>query len=134
MAFLYIKDLYMSWTRDLTGYSTKPNDFVIVNIFLGFAFLKEYNVLVVCIKCTVQCMYKFQSYRAVTARERLIIKKCSDICTSNWWQLWWQLFSLFLLAKNNEREKWRENKNVMWIWERKLSKSYHIMVVQILFL
>ena len=64
------------------------------------------------------------------------IHKSSDICTSNWWQFWWQpCFSLFLLVKNNgERKRKRENKNVMWVRERKLSKSCHIMVVQIWFL
>ena len=60
----------------------------------------------------------------------------SDICTSNWWQLWQQpCFSLFLLVKNNGEKKWkRGDKNVIWAWERKLSKNCHKMVVQISFL
>ena len=44
-------------------------------------------------------------------------------------------FSLFSLVQNNrERKMKRENKNVMWVWERKLSKSCNKVVVQISFL
>jgi len=51
-------------------------------------------------------------------------------------QLLWQLlFSLFSWVKNNrERKRKRENKRIMWVWERKLSKSCHKRVVQISFL
>jgi len=55
---------------------------------------------------------------------------------NHWWQLSRQLhFLLFLLVKNNrERKKKRENKNIMWVWERKLSKSCCKIVVQISFI
>jgi len=44
-------------------------------------------------------------------------------------------FSLFLLVKNNgERKRMRANKIIMWVWERKLSKNYHRVVVHISFL
>ena len=44
-------------------------------------------------------------------------------------------FSFFSLVKNNvERKMKRENKRIMWVWERKLSKSCHKMIVQISFL
>ena len=49
--------------------------------------------------------------------------------------LWQLLFSFFSLVKNNgEKKKKRENKRVMWEWERKLSKNYHKVVIQISFL
>jgi len=45
------------------------------------------------------------------------------------WQL---LFSLFSLVKNNgERKRKRKNNIIVWVWERKLSKSCHKVVVQI---
>jgi len=45
------------------------------------------------------------------------------------------IFSLFIgLKQGREKKKKRENKNIMWVWERKLSKSYHKVVVQISFL
>jgi len=41
------------------------------------------------------------------------------------------LFSLFSLVKNNvERKRKRENKRIMQVWERKLSKSCYKVVVQ----
>jgi len=49
--------------------------------------------------------------------------------------LWQLLFSLFSLVKNNgERKRKRENKRIMWVWERKLLKNCHKLVVQISFL
>jgi len=48
------------------------------------------------------------------------------------WQLW---FSFIWLIKNNrERKRKRDNKKIMWVWERKLSKSCSKMVVHISFL
>jgi len=71
----------------------------------------------------------------------MCVTKCY-LCLEQWYlnnyliQLSWQpSFSLFLLVKNNgERKRMRESKNITWVWERKLSKSYHKMVVQISFL
>jgi len=43
--------------------------------------------------------------------------------------------SVFSLVKNNrERKRKRENKIIMWIWERKLYKIYIKIIVQISFL
>jgi len=37
-------------------------------------------------------------------------------------------------SKIIERKRKRENKNIMWVWKRRLYKSYHKMDVQISFL
>ena len=59
----------------------------------------------------------------------------SDIWTNIWYNFCDNFFfSLFSLVKNNgERKMKRENKNIVWVWERKLSKSYYKRVVQISF-
>jgi len=61
--------------------------------------------------------------------------KSSDILTTILIQLLRQLCcSLFSWSKIIVSEKWRENKNIIWVWERKLCKSCTKMIVQISFL
>jgi hypothetical protein len=69
------------------------------------------------------------SYQSITLTS-------NDILTSIWWQLCWQpCFSHFLLVKNSgERKRKRGDNNIMWVWERKLSKSCQKVVVKISFL
>jgi len=59
----------------------------------------------------------------------------SDIWTTIWYNFCDNLFFLlFFWSKTMERKKGRENKKIMWVWERKLSKNCHKVVVQISFL
>jgi len=43
-------------------------------------------------------------------------------------------FFIFIGQKQWREKKKREDKNIMWVWERKLYKSCYKMVVQISFL
>jgi hypothetical protein len=72
-------------------------------------------------------------YSLSMTRIRFIMS--NDICTTIWWQLLWQpFFPSSYWSKTIERKRKRENKNIMWVWKRKLFKSCHKMVVQISFL
>jgi len=50
--------------------------------------------------------------------------KSSDICTSLSYNFHDNfVFLSYDWSKTIEREKWKENKNIMWLWERKLLEN-----------
>jgi len=114
-----------------------------------FKSVLQSQICSLCISCLCSCdnhiMYlmwlathmKFPLHMPLCLAQTCVRPNCllsndiwTTICLQFWWQpfvkkkkLWWQPhFSLFSLVKNNgERKGKRENKNIIWVWERKLS-------------